>query len=179
MALYYPGCTETVNDPACTDCPDKELGDIRSIFLVKKTFSFTDIQNPAEWSTGIAARNIYVFPYTRGSLAVAENEQPGFGDTLTTIESYEYTLNVMEPNYKGNWAFWDSIRTSNNWKIGWRTQTQVHISDVTAVINPKAPVAEDKKQAIFWNIVFKFIQQGLPRPSDMPTSIFDRCIAVS
>ncbi len=179
MSLYYPGCIENINDPSCSDCPSKELGDVRSIFLVKKGFAFVDITNPSEWASAIQARNVYVFPYTKGSLAIAANEQPGFGDTLTTIESYEYTLSVTEPNYTGNWAFWDSIRSSNNYKIGWRTQTQVHVSDVTAVINPTAPIAEDKKQAIFWHVVFKFIQQGLPRPSDMPTSIFDKCIGIN
>lgn len=174
MALYYPGCTETIVDPALSDCPIKELGDIRSIALVKKSFSFSDITDAAEWSAGIDNGNIYVFPYVRGSMEQAENEQPGFGDEPTTIDSYEFTVNTFHPDYKVSWAFWNSINRSKNWKLVYRTQTQVHITDNAVQINAKAPIAEDKKQAVLWNVIFKFTQEFAPQPQDVPDEIFDR-----
>jgi hypothetical protein len=178
MALYYPGCEDSIVDPTLSDCPTKELGDIRSIFLVRKDFTFTDISDASEWTTGINARKIYTFPYSKGSLEQAENEQPGFGDQPTTIDSYEFTLNSMHPDYVSAWPFWNSIKKSKNWKVGYRTETQVHLSDNAALINPKSPIAEDKKQAILWNVVFKFTQEFSPRPYDAPSSVFDQVIEV-
>lgn len=179
MALYYPGCTETIIDPSNTDCPQKELGDIRSIFLVKKSYTFADITNTAEWTTAIQNRNVFTFPYTRGSLAQSPNEQPGFGDIPTTIDNYEFTLSAFDPNYIANWTFWNSINKSKNWKIGYRTETQVHLSDNAALINAMTPIAEDKKQAILWNVTFKFIQEFSPRSHNTPDGVFDRAIATT
>lgn len=179
MAVYYPGCADSIIDPALSDCPEKELGDIRSIALVKKSFSFTDITNEAEWHAGIAAKNIYVFPYTRGSLEQAEFEQPGFGDEPTTIDSYDFNLNSFHPDYKATWSFWNSVNRSKNFKLAYRTHTQVHLTDGAVRINAKAPVSEDKKQAVLWNVSFKFTQSFAPQPNDVPVGVFDRVIAVS
>lgn len=179
MAVYYPGCAESIVDPILSDCPDKELGDIRSIALVKKSFSFTDITDEAEWAAGIAARNIYVFPYVRGSKEVSEFEQPGFGDEPTTIDSYDFNVNTFHPDYANTWAFWQSVNKSKNFKLAYRTETKVHLTDGSVQINAKAPIAEDKKQAILWNVSFKFTQEFAPEPFDSPVGVFDRVIAVS
>lgn len=179
MAVYYPGCAEAIVDPILSDCPDKELGDIRSIALVKKTFAFTDISDEAEWAAGIASKNIYVFPYTRGSLEVAEFEQPGFGDEPTTIDSYDFTASVFHPDYSSTWAFWKSVNKSKNYKLVYRTETKVHMTDGSVQINAKPPIGEDKKQAVLWNTIFKFTQEFSPEPLDMPVGIFDRVVAVS
>lgn len=176
MANYYPGCADSIVDPALSDCPVKELGDIRGIALVKKTFSFSDITNDDEWNTGIASRNIYLFPYVRGSMEVAPFEQPGFGDEPTTIDSYDFTVNTFHPDYKATWSFWNSIKKSKNFKLVYKTQTQVHETDVAVQINPMAPIAEDKKQAILWNVSFKFTQEFSPEPQDCPTDLFSRVI---
>jgi hypothetical protein len=179
MALYYLGCAEDIIDPVLSDCPTTELGDIRSVFIVNTDFAFTDISSTAEWTAGIAARNIYVYPYAKGSLEISENEQPGFGDQPTTIEGYEFTLNTMHPDYAAMWPHWDSLKNSKNWKVGYRTQTQVHLSDGAAQINAKPPIGEDKKGAVLWNVVFKFSQRFSPRPMDKPDGVFNEVIAVS
>ena len=53
-----------------------------------------------------------------------------------------------------NANFWNDIKNSKNWKVGFRTETQVHLSDVVATIVPKQPIAEDKKakNVIFLNL---------------------------
>jgi hypothetical protein len=179
MALYYLGCGEDIVDPVLSDCPTTELGDIRSVFIVNTSFTFTDITSTAEWTTGINNRDIYVYPYAKGSLDIAENEQPGFGDQPTTIDGYEFTINSMHPDYAAMWPHWNSLKKTKNWKVGYRTETQVHLSDNAAQINAKPPIGEDKKGAVLWNVVFKFSQDFAPRPYDMPTGVFDEVIAVS
>lgn len=176
--LYYPGCPVTIPDPSCSDCPTKELGDIRSLFLVKEGFAFTDITNVAEWTTGINNKDIYVFPYTRGSLEQNETESTGFGDQETNLDGYEYVLTVMEPNYKDNYAFWNEIKRARNFRPGWRTENLVHLADNSAQFIPKQPVAEDKKAQVLWMIIAKFSQEDLVQPFDMPTGVFEECIAV-
>lgn len=179
MALYYLGCGEDAVDPVLSDCSSTELGDVRSVFLVRKDFAFTDITDTAEWTTGIQNRQIYVYPYAKGSLEITENEQPGFGDQPTTIVGYEFTLNTMHPDYASMWPHWNSLKKTKNWKVGYRTETQVHLSDSSAQINAKPPIGEDKKGEVLWNVVFKFSQEFAPRPQDMPDGVFDRVIAVS
>ena len=176
MAVYYPGCPESITAPSCSDCPTKELGDIRSFFLVKSDFTFTDISATAEWTTGIMSKDIYVFPYTRGSLDVAETTSVGFGDSEIELDGYAYTLNVVEPEYIANANFWNDIKNSNNWKIGFRTETQVHLSDVVGTVVPKQPIAEDKKAGVFWNIMATFSQDSLLIPNTKPTGVFEQCI---
>jgi len=179
MSLYYPGCLTTQADPVCNDCPTKELGDIRSFAFIKKTFAFVDITDATEWAAGINSKDIYVFPYGRGALEMNENLQPGFGDTIETLDGYEFVATVFEPNYVANCNFWNDIKRSKEWTFAYRTETQIHKSDNASVIIPKAPIAEDKKQSVIWNAIVKFTQEDIPCPSDVPVGTFDECIAVS
>lgn len=179
MSIYYTGCGDGQADPSCTDCPVKELGDIRSYFFVKNDFVFTDISSAAEWEAGIIAKDIFVVPHARGRKEDNENMQPGFGDSIETLDGYEFVLSLFDPNYADNCNFYNDIKRSKEWKIGWRTETQVHLSDSIATIVPKVPIAEDKKQSIIWNIIAKFTQEDHACPSDMPTGIFDRCLGVT
>jgi hypothetical protein len=179
MALYYPGCSTTIPNPQCSDCPTRELSDVRSIFFVKNDFAFTDITDTAEWTTGITNEDIYVFPYTKGTVASEPNMVPGFGDQEEYLDGYTFTAEVQEPNYAGNFAFWNAVKNSRVWKFGYRTESKVHLSDVSATIVPTAPIAEGKKTAVVWNIMVKWTQDDLVEPFDMPTGVFEQCIDVS
>ena|SRR3990167_479685 len=179
MPLYYPGCDVTIVKPLCSDCPDKELGDVRGLALIAEGFVFTDPTAAAEWNTGIAASDIYVFPYTRGGLEDTEHEVAGYGDTNTEVDGYDYVLTAFEPNYVNDWAFWDSIRASKNYRVAYRSESRLHIADNNCSIIVKQPIAADeKRQAIVWNVIFKWTQEGKHRPYAQPTGIFDRCLDI-
>lgn len=179
MSLYYPGCPTSQADPVCSDCPTKELGDIRSFGFVRTTFAFTDISDAAEWQIGINAKDIFVFPFGRGTLEMNENLQPGFGDQIETLDGYEFVATVSEPNYKDNCDFWNDIKRSKEWKFFYRTETQVHLADSIATIIPKAPIADDKKQSVIWTAIVKFSQEDIPCPSNVPVGTFTECISVN
>lgn len=178
MSIYYLGCDKPVVDPVCSDCPEKENGDIRSAFLVKRGFAFADITDPNEWTTGIQNKDIYIFPHTKGSLEVEEQVSEGFGDTLETVDSYFFTLNIMDPNYKGNFGFWNSVQGSKGWKVGYRTESYVHISEKSATIIAKAPVEEGKQSRVMWNIITKWEQDGPVEPFALPEGVFEACFEV-
>jgi hypothetical protein len=179
MALYYPGCSTAIPDPICSDCPERELAGVRSYGFVSTDFVFTNPSNVSEWTTGITNKDIYVFPYTKGSVEVAENMVSGFGDLEEMLDSYTYTLNIEDPNYAANYPFYNAIKNSKKFKVFWRTETQIHISDVAVTIVPKNPVSDDKKANVTWQVMVKFTQDNIVEPVDMPSGVFEQCIAVS
>lgn len=177
MSIYYPGCDDTITAPDCSDCPAKELGRVRSIWFQKTSYTFADITDPAEWQTAICNGDVIVFPYTKGSLAIAPTLSDGFGNVDQTLDSYAFTLSIMEPNYKNNCGFWNSIKRSNSYKVGYRTETSIHLSSVAATVIPTAPIADDVKSKVIWTAEIRFVQEDNPCPIDMPVGTFDRCIA--
>ena len=179
MSVYYPGCITSQADPVCTDCPTKELGDVRSFFFVKKDFTFTDITATAEWTVGLNAKDIYVFPYARGTVEFTPNLQPGFGDTVEELDGYDIKASIFEPNYKANCNFWNDIKRSKEWKWGYKTETQVHLSDSIVTIAPMPIIGDDKKASVIWKADISFTQEDIPCPSDQPTGVFDVCIGIN
>ncbi len=178
-ALYYPGCDENITDPSNTDCPVKELGDIRGFAFIHTDFTFTDPSQTSEWTTGINARDIYVFNLGRGSLEMTETTSPGFGANDETLDGYDFVANISEPSYKANWGFWNTIKNTRTYKFAYVTETLVHLSSETCVIIPKAPISEgDKKAAIVWNAMVSWAQDSLPQPYDKPSGVFDKAIAL-
>lgn len=175
MPIYYPSCNQVLS-PTCSDCPPKELGGIRSIWFQNVGVSFADITNPSEWASKICAKSVFVLPKTRGSLEMAEVTETGFGDIPMSLSGYDFTLNIFDPNYLGNCNFWNSLKNSMEYLVGYRTETQVYLSDKPALIIPKAPISDDIKARINWNATIKFTQENIPCPTNMPVGIFDRCI---
>lgn len=178
MSVYYPGCDEVIPPAQCSDCPEKQLGGLRSFWLQKDSFAFSDITSTAEWQAAITNSDVYVFPKSRGSLEQAETESQGFGDQTTIVDGYDFTASIFEPNFLANIDFWNAIKKSNNYKLGYRTENKIFLSDKAVGIIPKAPVGEDIKVAILWNLMFKFSQEDYPTAFDVPDTVFDRCISV-
>jgi len=141
----------------------------------KNTFTFTDITNPTEWTNAICNKNVYVIPFTRGSLAVTPVEAQGFGDSTTVNDGYDYVLSVFDPNYTGNCNFWSDIAKRRDFNVMYRTETKIHQSTNTVGIAVTAPVEEDIKSKVLWNITVKWSQEDPLCPLDIPVGIFDRC----
>jgi len=179
MPIYYPGCPTGQAAHICSDCPPKELGDIRSYGYVKSDFTFTDITDNTEWNTGILAGDIYVVTHARGSLTTNPTIVSGFGDTVEELDGYEFEAVVFDPNYADNCNFYNDIKRNKDWKFFYRTETKVHISDTVATIVPKPVIGEDKKASVIWEVSNKFIQTDIPCPSDIPTGIFVECLGVN
>ena len=178
-AIYYPTCPDTITDPLCTPCPTKELGGIRSLVLKKNTFTFTDITNPTEWTNAICNKNVFVIPFTRGSLAVSLVEGQGFGDNSTVNDGYDYVISAFDPNYTGNCDFWTDISKRRDFNVMYRTETKIHQSTSTVSIAAMAPIEEDIKSKVTWNVSVKWSQEDPLCPLDIPVGIFDRCTQCS
>jgi len=175
--IYTPGCG-TPPAPTCQDCPTKELGRVRGFWVQKATYTFADITNPAEWNAAICNGDVFVFPYANGTAEQAEQLSDGYGNVPQTLDSYEYTLNLHEPQYKNNIPFWNFVKRSNAYLVGYKTETLFHLSQVAAMFFPKAPVSADIKSKIDINIMIKFVQEDLivPVSAGAAESIFTQCV---
>jgi hypothetical protein len=173
--IYIPGCG-TPPPPTCQDCVVKELGRVRGIWLQKSSFTFTNISDPNQWQNAICNQNVYVFPYINGSATQAEQLSDGYGNVPQTLDSYEYTLDVHEPKYTNNIAFWNYIKRSNSFLVGYKTQFSLHLSQVSAMFFPKAPVSADIKSKIDLNIIIKFVQSDLIQPVIDNSGVFNNCV---
>lgn len=175
MSIYSPGCG-SIPAPICQDCPSKELGRVRGFWLQKVSYTFTDITSSVEWDDAICNGDVFVFPYSNGTAEMAEQLSDGYGNVPQTLDSYEFTLNLHEPQYKNNIPFWNAVKKSNQYLVGYKTQTLCHLSSVAAMFFPKAPVSGDIKSKIDINLVVKFVQEDLIVPTDAPVGIFDVCL---
>lgn len=176
MSVYYPGCGTSIPNPECSDCPDKELGGIRGFALVSETFTFVDIGDVDEWWAGIASGDIYLYPKSRGSLEQTPTESQGYGDQSMVVDGNDFVISAFEPNFKANVDHWNAMKKANNYKLAWRTESQIWMSDEAVGIIPTAPVQEDIKTVVNWNISFKFSQEDYPTPTDIPSGLFEQCV---
>lgn len=175
--IYMPGCG-TPPAPTCEDCPTKELGGVRAMWVQKASYTFANIQDPNEWQTAICAGNVYVFPFTNGDVTPSGNETDGYGNLPTTLDSYTYTANVHEPQYKKNVPFWNFIKKGISYKFGYKTQSMLHLSSVPAQFTPLATVSKDVKSKIDMAIKVMWVQTDIVQPIDAgnASSIFDTCV---
>jgi hypothetical protein len=176
-AVYYPsGCASTVPDHYCNPCETPEHGRVRSVAFIASDFEFTDPSDPTEWQQGVADKKIILIPETNGSFdGGSEVETPGYGDQQTKLVGYNFQLTYNDPNYKLNADFYNAIKLSRSFRMAYRTETLVHLTQNTVSVVPKNPVAEDLTSEVVWNVLVKWSEGDLPIPYDVPAGIFN-CI---
>lgn len=172
--VYYPsGCDSEIGDHYCSPCEPKEHGRVRSVAFIKSGFEFADPSNPTEWQAGIDNKDIIIIPETNGSFdGGSEVEATGYGDQATALVGYNFVLTYNDPNYKLNADFYNAIKRSRNWRVAYRTETQIHMVDTNVSVVPKNPVAEDITSEVVWNVLVKWSNGDLPIPYDVPEGIF-------
>lgn len=176
--IYYPStCESEIPSHYCNPCPTPEHGRIRSVAFIAKDFAFTDPSDPNEWTTGITNKDIIVIPQVNGTFdGGSEVEVPGYGDQQTKLTGFNYQLTYNDPDYKHNCDFYNAIKWSRNYKMAYRTETQVHLVDVGVQVIPKNPVTEETTSEVVWNVLVKWSSGETPCPYDAPPAIFD-CFA--
>jgi hypothetical protein len=172
--VYYPaGCDVAVPDHYCNPCDVIEHGRVRSVAFIAKDFVFTDPTDPTEWEAGIADKKIIVIPDVNGSFdGGAPVENAGYGDQQTKLVGYNFSLTFRDPNYKNNADFYNALKLSRNYRFGYRTETQVHLTENTVTVVPKNPVGEDLTSEVVWDVEVKWSEGDLPTPNDTPPGIF-------
>ncbi len=180
MAIVYPSnCDEVDLAHQCDDCEDPELGRIRGIAFIKDDFAFSNAASYTEWFNGIASGDIIIVPFTRGSFdGGTPKEGTGYGDQATKYIGSDYSLTYFDPNYAINRDFYNNIKRFQNYKVAYKTETLVHITDKVCQVLPKAPVQDDITSEVVWEIMVKWSSQNEPTPYTAPDAIFI-CFEVS
>lgn len=175
MSVYHPaGCEEETPAHYCSNCGTDEHGRVRAVAFIKKDFVFIDPPNPQEWIDGINAGDIIVVPETNGTFdGGTPKEGPGYGDQTTTYLGSDFVLQFKDPNYLGNCHFYNNINKSRIWKVAYKTETLIHISNKTAFINAKNGVADDLTSTVVWDVTAKWADKDLPCPYTAPDGIFN------
>lgn len=178
MSIYYPAnCDAEIPDHVCDPCEDIEQGRVRSIAYIKKTVAFLDPTNPVEWQQQFDAGNIILIPQTKGTFdGGAEVESPGYGDQATRLTGYNFQLQYQDPNYRQNCAFYNALKNSRDWKVAYRTSSQIHLVEVAVSVIPKNPVQDDINSEVVWDVLVKWADKDVPCPYDVPPTIFDSCV---
>lgn len=173
--VYYPaGCGAEIGDHYCNDCEAPEGGRVRSVAFIRNDFEFNDPTNPNEWIAGIQAKAIIIIPKVNGTYdGGSEIETPGYGDQATQLTGYNHVLTYNDPNYKFNADFYNAIKRSSNYRLAYRTETQVHLNQNTVSIVPKNPVTDDPASRVVWNVLVKWAEADSPVPYDMPAGVFE------
>jgi len=172
--VYYPaGCATAVGDHYCNPCDNAEHGRIRSVAYIANDFEFTNPSSPTEWKAGIGQKKIIIIPAVNGSFdGGSEVEGPGYGDQLSKLTGYDFSLTYRDPNYKNNADFYNAIKRSSNYYAAYRTESQIHFTDTVSAI-PKNPVTENLTDEVTWEVVLKWSNEDLPIPYDVPAGIFE------
>jgi hypothetical protein len=173
-AVYYPsGCAASVPDHYCNPCETPEHGRVRSVAFIASDFEFTNPSDPNEWEDGVANKKIIIIPETNGSFdGGSEVETPGYGDQQTKLVGYNFQLTYNDPNYKLNADFYNAIKLSRSYRLAYRTETLVHLTENTVSVVPKNPVTEDLTSEVVWNVLVKWSEGNLPVPYAVPPGVF-------
>lgn len=175
QTIYYPeSCDELEEDHVCDDCEGQEGARVRSIAFLKEGVTFSDATSTAEWTAKVASGDLIVIPKTNGTFdGGTPNYGPGFGDEEQRYINSTFKLNYRDPNLKVNFDFYEGKKKSARWKVIYRSETLVWIGDKVCTIAPKAPVADDAKGSVVWEVEVTWISRNSPEPFDAPADIFE------
>jgi hypothetical protein len=177
---YYSSCEDELGVHTCDPCnQDREFARVRSVAIIAKDYLSTlitaDPTLAATWQAGITAGKIIIIPDTAGSFDPGDpKELKGYGNTKNSNGPREQVLTYFDPNYRDNYAFYNSITNISSKVIAYRTSSLIHIADVTASIVAKDPVADDLEEELTWQVTCKWTSINLPALHDatLLTGIF-------
>lgn len=175
MAYYPSGCDADLQDHVCGSC-GIETARVRSAAYINKSFYPTliaDPENSAVWAAGINSGEIIIIPETQGEYdGGAAQMGQGYGSVEEKINAYLFTADVMDPNYAGNRAFYNSIYKSRNFHFAFATESILFISDEPCTVIPSNPVVNDLKAEVVWKAQIKWTSENFPTEHDIPDSVF-------
>ena len=112
------------------------------------------------------------------------NTSAGYGNTPTTLDSFTYNLEFHEPNLvwngsglNGNVPFWNFVKNGASYLVGWKTQTQVWLSQVAAQFSPTTPIGADLKSKVDIDVKATFVQEDMITPLAAAAPIWTACVS--
>jgi hypothetical protein len=169
--LYY--CAD-ITENNCSVC-DTELGRVRKLALVHSSFYqqlIGDITNISLWDLGRTLGKVFVYPEVQGEF---DGGVPvmvrGFASNEDIEVAKQYSLDLREPNYIGNREHFNEINGSRQFYAIWASETLMYVSTRPVYVSVKAPIANDLKTEVVWQIAIKYTAQELPLVFDRDDNV--------
>ena len=180
MAISYStDCDALDLTHTCSDCPDPEGGRVRAIAFIKDDYEFSDPTSYTEWYNAINNGDVIIVPNTRGTFdGGSPVEGPGYGDQSTKYIGTNYSLTYYDENYADNRDFYQNMKRFQNYRVAYKTETKIHMTDKVCQVLPKAPIAVDTASQVVWEVMVKWSSDSEPTPYTAPDGIFI-CFVVS
>lgn len=176
----YGNCSDVVLDPHvdpnCGTLYNGELARIRKGAMIHKDYYATLIADPTDatvWSAGITSGKIILMKELNGTYdGGSPKSVAGYGDVKDYTSGYDCTATVKDRVYKENYSFYQTLSQSANYHFAFKTETQIHISEVPVSASVKNAISENVDDYIVWEATMKWFQQFTPAPHTMPDGIF-------
>jgi hypothetical protein len=151
---------------ACPTAANREFARVRQGGFIRSSYLATLLASPstlATWTTGITAKDIVVLNRTSGSFDPGTpKELKGYGDTKNSNGPRTMVLNINDPDYVDNYAYWNGISNQDYWVPFFATSSKISIFKKEAVIYASNPVADDLEEEVIWNAKCTVIDVDLP-----------------
>ena len=166
-------------------CGLTEKGRIRAIALLKNGTSIANPSNQSSWEsleTSSSAQitagqlpSLIVIRNVRGSKSDSPIEGPGFGNTPSDFQGFNFEVVCADENVSvANVAFYNSLsKISKNYRLWYVTESLVWQTTETPVIIPNLAITEDVASAINWSITIKWASEDQPTPYGIPGEFFE------
>lgn len=163
--LIYKDCIEESEglQYICDPCEITEGGGVRSLCLLKKGTTIPNPYTQLDIDILVGAGLMHVMPETRGSFDGGTPKMiTGYGDNKERNIGSDYVLQVKDPTFADNYAFWEAVENKEDWNIAFRTETQLAVVYDDVIITTKAPAEEGIDTEVVWDIECKWFSKSKP-----------------
>jgi hypothetical protein len=156
---------------------DIEPGSVVAVAFIEDSVTFTDITDPAEWTSLTYATDILIHSEVRGSYPKpSPTEIQGKGKQDTRIVGRKHELVFRVASIKGNDNYWNTLNRSTNYKVAFVVGVNydlLYYVDNNVSIDAASDVQEGIDTEVDWMVSVKWSDIEVPSTSDVPAGIFE------
>lgn len=166
------GC---IDNPAaaCDPCAPVESGRV-SGWGISLT-PLVDMTSVAEWTAGVLAGTMYIFPEVSGDYAHTITKQPGEGRTDEQNVGMKHTLKFDKYKRSDNTALFDKLNYQPDWYLYFVTETQIYFSGTTVTIGIGLTIDRALDSLVKYMGELTWNYKNIPSNATKPARIFDTC----
>lgn len=173
MSIFYASCSEDILNHVCDPCDEGEGDGVRHVFYYKDG-SFAAAPTKTEFEQGVESGDVIVISDTRGTFdGGTPTYGKGYGDRISSYESSTYKVTYSDRNYVRNRAFYNGLQSQTSWNFGWKSETQIHLSEKKVTAYGKDPHTDDITKKVVWEVEVTWASKTKPLIYDSPDGIFE------
>ena len=156
---------------------DVEAGSIVAVAFIEDSKDFTDITDPAEWTSLTYSTDILIHKEVRGSYAKpAATEIAGKGKQDTRVVGRKHEVSFRVSAIKNNDNYWNTLNRATNYKfcmvVGLDYDLLLY-ANTNVTIDAGPDIQEGLDTEADWLVTVKWSDIEVPSTSDVPAGIFE------